>query len=148
MDAPVSVREIKLNQCLGGSVLSAILARFLRGLPLPSLFVLLGSAFLRNFRCILSISVPCANFTSASVRATRLTLIHLCRVAQSSIQVSLFPFFPCCNPRRQDSESNGCGCDCPDVVVSETAGGWCSSGFEYTNSSFHRSSCHLWYLAF
>ena len=41
----------------------------------PSLFVLLGSAFLRSFRCILSISVPCANFTSASVRAIGLTLI-------------------------------------------------------------------------
>ena len=57
----------------------------------PSLFVLLGSAFIRSFRCILSsINVPCASFTSASVRAIGLTRVpSLCQVVQSVLRSML-----------------------------------------------------------
>ena len=64
----------------------------------PSLFVLLGSAFIRSFQYIISISVPCANFTSASVRAIGLTLVPFLSsgtiIAAFHAFISWCPCFP------------------------------------------------------
>ena len=88
VDTTVRVREVELDRCLCKSVIqpsphyvlartSAPLGVIAKNCPMcaaPSVVALLGSMFFRSVRCIISISVPCAIVTSASVNAIGLTL--------------------------------------------------------------------------
>ena len=108
----------------------------------PSLFLLLGSAFVRSFRCVLSISVPCASFTSASVRAIDLTLVPSLSCGTISAAFHAFISWCPCFPSVQVVIHVGffwCCCDCSYVIVSESSWARCCSSFENTSSPFDRA---------
>ena len=93
-------------------------------------FALLGFCDL----CILSIKCFPARASPVLRRSDHSCSVSVkwyyhCRVPRLRFLVPLFPFGSCRNPRRDCSEPSRCCGDCSDVIVSQSSGSWCCSGF-------------------